>query len=182
MTNENSTVKRELEEIQISIALEQDPVLKRDTKPWFRLILGVGTQIMQQLTGVNIICYYLPYVLTESVGLDGSKARLLAAVNATTYFCSTFVGLALIERWGRRRLMIYGAFGQCCCWLAITILLDPSSTAGNLAAHKQQLGSAAVFFFFLFNCFFGASWLVIFSDPLLPFPSCFRSSETFSAS
>lgn len=156
--NESSTARRDLEEIQNSIALEQNPVLKRETKQWFRLILGVAVQAMQQLTGINIICYYLPYVLTESVGLDGSKARLLAAVNATTYLGSTFVGLALVERWGRRRLMMYGALGQCCCWLAITLLLDSSSTAGILSTRKQQLGSAAVLFFFLFNFFFGASW------------------------
>lgn len=157
-TSESSTARRDFEEIKTSIALEQNPTFKRETKPRFRLILGVAVQAMQQLTGINIICYYLPYVLTESVGLDGSKARLLAAVNAMTYLGSTFVGLAFVERWGRRRLLMYGALGQCCCWLAITLLLDFSSKAGILSTHKQQLGCAAVLFFFLFNFFFGASW------------------------
>lgn len=158
VTSESSTARREFEEIKTSIALEQSPIVKRETKPWFRLILGIAVQAMQQLTGINIICYYLPYVLTESVGLDGSKARLLAAVNAMTYLGSTFVGLAFIERWGRRKLMMYGALGQCCCWLAITLLLDSASTASLLSTRQQQLGSAAVLFFFLFNFFFGASW------------------------
>lgn len=158
VTSEGSTARRDFEEIKTSIALEQSLVVKRDTKPWFRLILGVAVQAMQQLTGINIICYYLPYVLTESVGLDGSKARLLAAVNAMTYLGSTFVGLAFVERWGRRRLMMYGALGQCCCWLAITLLLGSASTAGLRSTRQQQLGSAAVLFFFLFNFFFGASW------------------------
>ena len=113
---------------------------------------------MQQLTGINVVCYYLPYVLTESVGLNGSKARLLAAVNAMTYLGSTFIGLAFIERWGRRRLMMFGALGQFGCWLAITLLLKSASTAGLGTTRQQQFGSAAVLFFFLFNCFFGASW------------------------
>lgn len=158
VSSESSTAQRDFEEIKTSIALEQPPIQKRETKPLFRLMLGVGVQAMQQLTGINIICYYLPYVLTESVGLDGSQARLLAAVNAMTYLGSTFVGLIFVERWGRRRLMMYGALGQCCCWLAITLLLNSASTAGPLSPRQQKLGSAAVFFFFLFNCFFGASW------------------------
>lgn len=155
--SESSTARRDFEEIKTAIALDQSPTVKRETKPGFRLILGVGVQVLQQMTGINIICYYLPYVLTESVGLDGSKARLLAAVNAMTYLGSTFVGLAFVERWGRRRLMMYGALGQCCCWLAITLLLDSASAVG-LSTRQQQLGSAAVLFFFLFNFFFGASW------------------------
>lgn len=157
-TREDAIVKRDFEEIQQSIALEQSPSTKRNTKPLFRLILGVGAQAMQQLTGINIICYYLPYVLTQSVGLEGSTARLLAAVNAMTYLGSTFIGLYFIEKWGRRRLMIFGALGQCCCWLTITVLLSQADLLQDLSAKQRQLAAAAVFFFFLFNCFFGAGW------------------------
>ena len=157
-SGDDSTARRDFEEIKTSIAAEQNPAVRRDTKPWFRLMLGVGSQAMQQLTGINIICYFLPYVLTESLGLSGSTARLLAAVNAMTYLFSTFIGLCLVERWGRRRLMMYGAFGQCFCWLAITILLKIASREDVHSARQQQLGSAAVLFFFLFNCFFGATW------------------------
>ena len=141
-----------------SIALEQSPVVKRATRPGFRRILGIAVQMMQQLTGINIICYYLPYVLTESVGLDGTTARLLAAINALTYLFSTFIGLGFIERWGRRRLMMYGALGQCCCWLAITILLRYASNADPFSTRQRQLASVSVLFFFVFNCFFGATW------------------------
>lgn len=158
VTRGNSTARREFAEISTSIKLEQSPTVKRNTKPGFRLILGVAVQAMQQLTGINIICYYLPYVLTESVGLSGSVARLLAAVNAMTYLVSTLIGLHFVERWGRRRLMMYGAVGQCCCWLAITLLLKSASEPELIPTRQRQLGSAAVLFFFLFNFFFGASW------------------------
>ncbi|KAL6718461.1 hypothetical protein ACLMJK_004552 [Lecanora helva] len=158
-SREDRTVKRDFDEIKTSIILEQTPQTKRNTRPLFRLVLGVFVQGMQQATGINVICYYLPYVLTESVGLDGSMARLLAAVNAMTYLGSTFIGLFLIEKWGRRRLMILGAFGQFCCWLAITVLLRKASQTEIVSLKQRQLGGAAVFFFFVFNCFFGAGWL-----------------------
>lgn len=158
VTRANSTVRRDFAEISTSIGLEQSSTVKRNTKPGFRLILGVAVQAMQQLTGINIISYYLPYVLTESVGLSGSVARLLAAVNAMTYLLSTLIGHHFVESWGRRRLMIYGALGQCCCWLAITLLLKSASEVEPLSTRQRELGSAAVLFFFLFNFFFGASW------------------------
>ena len=158
VASDHSTARDDLAEIKRSIDREQSTIVKRETKPRFRFILGVSAQAMQQLTGINVICYYLPFVFTESVGLDGSTARLLAAVNATTYFFSTFIGLCFVERWGRRPLMMYGALGQCCCWLAITLLLHAASEVGVLSIRQRQLGSGAVLFFFLFNCFFGASW------------------------
>lgn len=157
-TPDSAVVKADFEEISTSIALEKSPESKRKTMPRFRLILGVGAQAMQQLTGINIICYYLPYVLTQSVGLDGATARLLAAVNAVTYLLSTLIGLYFIEKWGRRRLLMIGALGQCCCWLAITALLNLAEDAIEGSLREKSLGSGSVAFFFLFNIFFGAGW------------------------
>ena len=50
-----------------------------------RLILGAGSQAMQQLAGINVTSYYLPTVLIESVGLGEKMARLLAACNSVSY-------------------------------------------------------------------------------------------------
>lgn len=115
--------------------------------------------LIAKLSGINIISYYLPYVLTNSVGLDGPIARLLSAVNALTYLGSTFIGLYFIDRWGRRPLMMYGALGQSCCWLVLAILLILANHAASFSSKKLHLTSAAVLFFFLFNCFYGAAWL-----------------------
>lgn len=156
---DDALVTQDFDEIKESTALEQSKEGKRNTRPGFRLVLGVGVQAMQQLTGINIICYYLPYVLANSVGLTGSTARLLGAVNAMTYLGSTFIGLYFIDHWGRRRLMIYGALGQCCSWLAITIVLNSADDIASYSSKQRQLAGVAVFFFFLFNCFFGAGWL-----------------------
>ena len=153
---ESTAVIRDFENIKRAIDHEQRLEAKAGTKPGFRLILGIGCQAMQQLTGINVISYYLPYVLTESVGLSGPTARLLAAVNSMTYLASTFIGLFFIEKWGRRNLMMWGATGQCGCWLTITVLL---SFASETAPQKaKSLGIAATLFFFLFNLFFGAGW------------------------
>ena len=65
--------------IQASIATEQSKHVCRNTMPGFRLLLGVGAQAMQQLTGINIICYYLPYgQFSCSDNLPSSSASSLS--------------------------------------------------------------------------------------------------------
>ncbi|GMF76622.1 unnamed protein product [Aspergillus oryzae] len=94
-----------------------------DSKSLRRLILGAGTQFMQQFEGINIMPYYLPTVLMRFVGLSDSMARLLTAVNSVTYLIYTCCAVGLIERMGRRGLMMLFTAGQFFAFLNITILL-----------------------------------------------------------
>jgi MFS family permease len=80
-----------------------------------RLLLGAGAQAMQQFSGINVTSYYLTTVLIKSVGLDNKLARLLAACNSVSYLLFSLIGIPNVERWGRRRLMIYAAAGQVQC-------------------------------------------------------------------
>lgn len=53
--------------------------------------------------------YYLPTVLVESVKLENSLARLLAACNSVSYLLFSLIGIPNVERWGRRKMMMYAA-------------------------------------------------------------------------
>ncbi|KAK5092941.1 hypothetical protein LTR70_005195 [Exophiala xenobiotica] len=119
-----------------------------------RMLLGAGTQFMQQFAGINVTSYYLPTVLIESVGLSNNLARLLAACNSVSYlFFAGLVGIPNVERWGRRKMLMFAAAGQGFCYLMITILLGLNEQPGFGA--KQQVASASVAFFFLYYVFFG---------------------------
>ncbi|KAB8295094.1 hypothetical protein EYC80_007032 [Monilinia laxa] len=120
-----------------------------------RLLLGCGTQIMQQLSGINVTSYYLPTVLI-SVGLSNSLARLLAACNSVSYLIASSLAIPNVERWGRRNLMMYAAAGQAVCYLLITVLLRFKEQEGY--PHPKEVGSAAVSFFFVYYLFFGFGW------------------------
>ncbi|KAL1745558.1 general substrate transporter [Schizophyllum fasciatum] len=119
-----------------------------------RLILGAGTQWMQQLVGINVTSYYLPLVLQNSVGLSNSLSRLLAACNSLSYLFFSFAGLWLIERAGRRKLMMWGAAGQAVCYILISALL---SRAGD-PEDGTKFGAGATAFFFVYYIFFGICW------------------------
>ncbi|KAK1225520.1 hypothetical protein PQX77_011539 [Marasmius sp. AFHP31] len=119
-----------------------------------RLALGAGTQWMQQLVGINVTSYYLPLVLQNSVGLSNTLSRLLAACNSVSYLVFSFAGIVLIERAGRRKLMMWGAAGQCVCYILITGLLSQANGTDTGA----KFGAGATAFFFVYYVFFGICW------------------------
>ncbi|KAL4804491.1 general substrate transporter [Aspergillus unguis] len=126
---------------------------KSGTKTIRRLILGMGTQSMQQFAGINVTSYYMPTVLTQSVGLSPNLARLLAACNSVQYLLWSLLGIRQVDRWGRRNTMIFGATGQCFCYIIITALIRFNEMPDY--PNRQQVASASVGFFFLYYVFFG---------------------------
>ena len=126
---------------------------KAGTKTVRRLILGMGAQAMQQFSGINVTSYYLPTVLTKSVGLDESLARLLTACNSVQYLLFSLIGIPNVERWGRRILLMFGAAGMCFCYIFITALIRYNEMPEY--PHRQEVASASVAFFFLYYVFFG---------------------------
>lgn len=126
-----------------------------DTNTLRRLLLGAGSQFMQQFGGINIMSYYLPTVLKSSVGFSDEMARLLTACNAISYFFFSGLAVLLVERMGRRGLMLLSTFGQFVCFLVITILLR----FADVYPDNDSYGSAAVAFIFLFHASFGVGML-----------------------
>ena len=121
-----------------------------------RLLLGMGTQAMQQLAGINVTSYYLPTVLIRSVGLSNKMARLLAACNSVSYLLFSLIGIPNVERWGRRKMMMYAAAGQFFCYLIITICIRLNEQPGY--SGQAKVAEASIAFFFLYYVFFGIGW------------------------
>lgn len=151
-------------EIEYSVRYERENAVRwrdlwkrreNDTKTLRRLLLGAGTQFMQQFGGINIMSYYMPTVLINAVGLSNSMSRLLSACNALSYLVFSGFAVLLVERMGRRGLMILSTFGQFLCFLVITILLRLS----GISSDGTKLGSASVAFFFLYYGAFGLGML-----------------------
>ncbi|KAK8066730.1 hypothetical protein PG997_013477 [Apiospora hydei] len=85
-----------------------------------RTLLGYTNQMfrpntdastIEQISGINLITYYAP-VIYASLGMSSFMARLLAAINGTEYFIASWPAVYLVERVGRRKLMLFGAAGQ----------------------------------------------------------------------
>lgn len=104
--------------------------------------------------GINLITYYAP-TLYGQIGLDGNNyPKLLAACNGTEYLLAAFIPIFIIERVGRRPLMLFGAAGMS---LSMAVLAGTNygiSVLGNADAGYTQAA-----FLFVFNTFFAIGWL-----------------------
>lgn len=85
-------------------------------------------------------------------------ARLLAAVNSVSYLLFSTIGIPNVERWGRRKMLMYAAAGQCFCYLIITVMIRYNELPGY--AHQTEVAKASVAFFFLYYIFFGIGFQV----------------------
>ena len=114
-----------------------------------RTVLAYVNQMFQQISGINLITYYIPNVLENQVGLSPTLAKLIAACNGTEYFLASWVAVFAVERLGRRQLMLFGAAGMSLSMVALAIC----DSIGSAAAIGQTV------FLFVFNTFFAIGWL-----------------------
>ncbi|WP_462221952.1 MFS transporter, partial [Ferruginibacter sp.] len=72
--------------------------------------LAFAIAFFNQLSGINFILYYAPEILTK-IGLGEKESLLNSIAIGGTNLIFTFVGLYLIDRLGRKTLMIIGSIG-----------------------------------------------------------------------
>lgn len=115
-----------------------------------RTLTGCGLQMLQQLTGVNFIMYY---GTTFFVGAGIQNAFLISLIINIVNTISTIPALFVIEAWGRRKVLIYGAVAMAICQLLI---------ASFTAAVGKSMPTTANQILIIFLCidifFFAASW------------------------
>lgn len=89
-------------------------------------------------------------ILFERLGISDVKSRIIAACNGTEYFLASLIAIFIIEKVGRRKLMLFGATGQCLTMVLLAVL-------GSIDNSASQIVSAV--FLFVFNSFFAIGWL-----------------------
>ncbi|MBW8484472.1 sugar porter family MFS transporter [Actinomadura parmotrematis] len=102
----------ELDEIDSVLSQERRHGLRELFGPRLRpmLIVGIGLAVIQQIVGVNTVIYFSPTILTYT-GLDASDAIAQALTVGVTNVVFTIVAVLLLDRVGRRTLLIVGTAG-----------------------------------------------------------------------
>ena len=96
------------------------------------LIIGVGLALFQQVTGINTVIYFAPTIL-EKAGLSSASSAILATAGiGLVNVVMTLVSIRLIDRLGRRPLLLASLAGMT---LALVALAAGTAfgTAGPLA-------------------------------------------------
>jgi sugar porter (SP) family MFS transporter len=108
--------------------------------------LAILFAVFNQVSGINAIIYYAPRIF-EMAGLGKDSALLSSAGIGFINLISTLLGLTLIDKFGRRNLMLVGSVGLI---LALSLVAH--------AFYTNDLGGMNVpIYLFLFIGFFGFS-------------------------
>ncbi|KAI9818286.1 MAG: High-affinity glucose transporter rgt2 [Phylliscum demangeonii] len=119
-----------------------------------RLATGCLLQALQQLTGINFIFYYGTQFFKNS-GI--SNAFTITMITNVVNVASTFPGLYMVEKWGRRPLLLFGAIGMCVCQFIVAIV---GVTSSSVVANKVLIAFVCIYIFF-FACSWGpVAWIV----------------------
>ncbi|KAI9891618.1 MAG: hypothetical protein M1814_002552 [Vezdaea aestivalis] len=112
-----------------------------------RMLLGAWMQISNQISGINVTSYYQTYILIHALNFSPLKARILAAAGSVDYLIFSCLAYFVIERYGRRRVMMCSAAACSICWIVITVAQNLSL---NNHGDSHKLGALAVAAFFFF--------------------------------
>jgi sugar porter (SP) family MFS transporter len=148
----NPKARDEYREIKMSVLLQRQEgersyadMFKRYYK---RVFIAMSAQALAQLNGINVISYYAPLVF-EQAGWRGRDALLMTGINGVTYLLSTVPPWYLVDRLGRRFILLSGA-------LAMMITL--SGISYFMYIDIAATPTLVVVFVMLYNASFGFSW------------------------
>lgn len=130
-----------------------------------RICLGMGANIFQQIGGVNVVAYYLPVVLERSFGFTPRLALILSACDSMQWMFWGAMAMYSIEKFGRKKMMLFGASGCNVCFALIAIGLGVGNKASN---------GVAVAFIFIFYFFFVSTPCPSVQRPLSTFADIYR--------
>jgi len=120
-----------------------------------RVVHGTVIQALQQLTGVNFIFYYGTNFFKQSGIKD---AFLIGLITALVNVFSTLPGMYLVERIGRRKLLIMGAAGMCVTQFIVAIV---GVTTENVTANKVLIAFVCFYIFFFASTWGPCCWVYI---------------------
>jgi MFS family permease len=124
-----------------------------------RLIIAMTLQMCQQLTGINVILYYQGDLL-KGMGVNPKDAAIqFTLANDFVNFIATFPGMYLIDRVGRRKLLLCGGIGIAVSHLMVCFFVG-NSQGSNHAFYSW--GAILSIYMFLFS--FAAVFYHLISD------------------
>ncbi|KAJ4486004.1 general substrate transporter [Lentinula aciculospora] len=130
-----------------------------------RVLLAMSSQAFAQLNGINVISYYAPRVFEGNQYLDpyplsglpcrieagwiGRDAILMTGINSLIYILSTIPPWYLVDRWGRRPILLSGA---------VIMAISLTATGWWMYIDVPRTPNAVVICVIIYNAAFGYSW------------------------
>jgi MFS transporter, SP family, xylose:H+ symportor len=93
------------------------------------LLIGIGLAVFQQFCGINVVYNYTTNIF-RSIGASSTEQLLQAVYISLVNLLFTLIAMALVDKWGRRPLMLIGAGGLAVFYIIIGYLLHNKIGSG----------------------------------------------------
>lgn len=138
-----SRAKEIITEIKSTIVRKEGGLFAYGTKV---IVIGILLSVFQQAVGINAVLYYAPRLFQEmGSGTDISMTQTVIMGVVNIIF--TISAATLIDRVGRKRLLVKGAAGMAVCMAVLSIL-----------AYFGVVGLTTTIFIVAYSAFFMLSW------------------------
>jgi len=119
--------------------------------------VGILLSVFQQFVGINVIFYYST-TLWQAVGFDESDSFIVSVITSVTNVVVTFIAIALIDKVGRRPILMTGSLGMAVTLGIMALAFTQSVGPADDVTLPGAWGPIALVSANLFVVFFGASW------------------------
>jgi sugar porter (SP) family MFS transporter len=155
-------VDEQVRDIEATLAGNVDKVRLRDLRgPRFGLLpivwVGILLSVFQQFVGINVIFYYST-TLWHAVGFSESSALLTSVITSVTNILTTLIAIALIDKIGRKPLLLIGAAGMVITLGTLAICFSTATGTGKALTLSPTVGTIALIAANLYVVSFGMSW------------------------
>jgi len=156
----NADIDGEVRDIEEAAEKERGTTVRSLLRPELRPMFAVGLllAVAQQFVGVNTVIYYAPTILSDT-GMGNSAALAATVIVGATNLVFTVVAVLLLDKVGRRALLITGTVGLLLALLLLGVYFSSSTL-------QQEYGWVALAGLVLFIASFAIGlgpvfWLMI---------------------
>lgn len=91
------------------------------------VMIGIGLAVFQQLCGINVVFNYTPRIF-QSIGVSQDNQLLQTVFIGVVNLVFTLLAMLLVDKLGRKPLMLIGAAGLCILYIIVVRMLAAGST------------------------------------------------------
>jgi len=159
-------VRERIEEIRRTVREERRTSFADLRRPGGGLLpivwIGIALSVFQQFVGINVIFYYSS-TLWQSVGFTEADALTQTVITSVTNIVVTVIAIALIDRIGRRKLLLIGSAGMFVTLGLLAFVFGTADLVENAEGVLEPVlgdtqGVIALLAANGFVVFFGMSW------------------------
>lgn len=156
-------ISQTIADIRSTVNNEQKPklgdLINEQTRKLHPIVwVGIAIAALQQLVGINVVFYY-GAVLWKAAGYAEGDALMINVIGGVINVISTVVAISLVDKWGRKPLLLTGSAGMTIFLGALAVIFGTANVdpGGDLQL-SGPAGMAALICANLYIVMFGISW------------------------